>query len=306
MRVSTRGLLVAGLGGVLAATPLLAVQQSMLLRYQPRVGRIVRTVAWTDVAMTIGDLPVGEAAPPGDTLRLDVELLQGVTERVLERRGTAYVVQRTLDSVRTRMRAMGGAWRDVEGDSAVRPVARLLLTERLQIEDFTLTAGDTTAPAVEWLRNPAGTFELSFPEEPVTVGQSWTTDLVFPLTTAVEFAEIGTDVAEGAELVAQVTATLDSVVPRTTDTLAYVRVAGSFLPLTVSEAAEIAVGIMTIRGAFASTLIWSSGWAAWVSGAARARVTMRMESAATDVAGEPVPGGFELRMDMRSRFQVRP
>jgi hypothetical protein len=303
MRADTKTVLLAAAGAVLLGAVPAAAQQTIQLRYRPEVGRTVRTVSWHEIAMTIGDLPVpGDA--DSDTLRLDVEMLQSVTERVREGLGGRYVVERWIDSTRSRMRAMSGSWRDVDLDSLGVGAAHLEINERFQVQEFGLTRGDTAGPVTEWLRNPAGTFELSFPEAAVAVGDSWSTELVMPLTTAgVELEEPGADVAKGAELVARVNVTLDSLVIRGVDTLAYLRARGSFLPLSVSQAAEVSEGSASIRGAFAGNLIWSTGWDAWVSGAARARFTVRVEVSGTEQVGGP---GFEMRVLADARWQVRP
>lgn len=298
-------MLLAFVGAALIGAGAAEAQQTIRLRYTPQAGRSVRTVSWTDLSMTFGDLPGAGEAATADTLRIDVEMVQSVTERVLNAEAGRFVVQRTIDSTRSRMRAMAGPWQDVPVDSAALPVARLVVSDRLQIEDFTLTRGDSAAPSAEWLRNPAGTFELTLPESAVAVGESWTTDLVFPLPgSGAALAQAGAEeVAAGAELVARVTVTLDSLVTRGTDTLAYTLVQGSFLPLMLSEAAEVAEGTASIRGAFGGTLIWSTGWDAWVSGAARAVLTVQIEMTGTEDAPA---AGVEVRVNSETRFQVRP
>lgn len=303
MRADTTALLLAMLGTAVGGTPLLEAQQAIELRYGPAVGRTLRTLAWHDVALTIGDLPEPGATLSADTLRIDVEMLQSISERVAEA-GGGFVIERWIDSTTGRVREMSGAWNDLRADPASLPAARVELTDRLQVEAFTVTRGETGSAAAQWLRNPAGTFELVFPEAPVSVGGSWTTELVMPLPTGEqELDEVGAELTEGAELVARVDVTLDSVVARGTDTLAYLRLRGRFLPLTVSEAAEVAEGRASIRGAIAGNLIWSTGWDAWVSGAARSRFTVRVEV----TGAEAIPAaGFQMQVVSDTRFQVRP
>lgn len=305
MRRDRKAMLLACAAAALLGTAAAEAQQTIRLRYSPQAGRSVRTVSWTDLSMTFGDLPGTAEAAPADTLRIDLEMVQSVTERVMNAEAGRFVVERTIDSTRSRMRAMAGPWQDVPIDSAALPMARIVVTDRLQIEQFALTQGDSAAPSAEWLRNPAGSFELTLPEDAVAVGESWTTDLVFPLPgNRAALAEAGADaVATGVELVARVTVTLDSLVTRGTDTLAFTRVQGSFLPLTLSEAAEVADGTASIRGAFGGSLIWSTGWDAWVSGAARARLTVQIEMAGTE---ETPAAGVQVRVDSETRFQVRP
>lgn len=284
------------------AGPAMAQAQQMQLRYAPSAGRLLRTITWTDVAATIRDLPQAGQPPSGDTLHIDVSLLQSISERALAREGNAWQVERTLDSARGRMRAMAGSWRDLAADTS-RPNARMLVSDRFQVSRFSMV-GDTASSSVrEWLRNPAGGFELTFPEGPVSVGSSWNSDLVFALANGVDLSQAGAQAAEGAELVAHVSMTLDSVVPRTGDTLAYLRVQGAFVPTTLSQAPEVGRGTASISGGFAGTMIWSTGWDAWVSGATRAQSVVRFDAVALE---EGVQAGFELRMDVTSRFQVRP
>ena len=279
--------------------------QAIELRYRPAIGRNLRTVSWHEVAVTVGDLPSAPGGMAGDTLRLDVEVLQSIAERVVGSQGGRYAVERAVDSTRGRSRAMSGSWRDLEfGDSAGPPAARMRITERLQIEDFVMTTGDTASPSVQWLRNPGGMFELTFPETRVSAGDSWTTEVVFPLTLSMAgIDEPGAEIVEGAALVSRATLTLDSVVARGTDTLAFLQMRGTFLPLSVSPAAETAEAQASVSGGIAGYLLWSTGWDAWVSGTARTQITVRTR---LGPAEQGPPEGFEMRVRQDTRFQVRP
>lgn len=278
-------------------------RQPLALRYAPAPGRVVRTVSWTATAVTIGDVTVAGQPPAGDTLRLDAEAVQSVTERVVEARQHGWLVERVLDSTRARARAMGGAWRDVAFDT-LRPTARMTISDRLQIDDFALVQPDSVSPATrEWLRNPAGTFEFAFPERAVHVGEGWATELIFPMATTLDLEEVGASLPRDAQLVARVTVTLDSIVARSSDTLAYLRLQGNFVPTTLTQAAEAGAGTAAVRGGVAGNLIWSTGWDAWVSGATRAVLNVRFDAAALE---EGVQAGFQMRLDASTRFQVRP
>lgn len=292
----------------LAATALVparaAAQDSLLLRYRPFPGAVVHSLVWTDVTMTITDMSgaVGEIGV-ADSLTLETAMRHSITERVREATEGRYVVERTLDSARLRMRALGGAWAERRTDELVRRTARIVLNSRLQAGDFQLVDRQGAPPlAVDALRTPAGGYEFGFPEAPIVTGETWTAELIYPFNNPIELEGAASTLVQNAELIARATVVLDSVVPRPSDTLAYLRLSGNFLPLTIPASPATGRGPTDVTGALAGRLIWSSGWNAFVSGAARAVIMVQ----AAPGGGEVGQGGTRMRFDATSRFRVRP
>lgn len=274
-------------------------QQSILLRYHPHPRAQMQTLVWSDLTSTISE--EGSA----DSIAIEAGGLQSITQRLLEVRGAFYLIEVTIDSTRARMRPLGGAWSDLD-HPAQQVAARFLVDDRFRISDVEAVGEDTALLAeIQTMGGLAPGFEFVLPEEPIAVGESWTADVVFPLSTSsgLEGEEgVAESLPQEAEIIARSTFTLDSLVLRPTDTLAYVRMQGNFLPTTVTEAGEEAGGALDITGAFGGSMIWSTGWDAFVSGAVRTRATMRFQ------LGTPEGGGVTmmLSLDASSRFQVRP
>lgn len=272
-------------------------QQSILLRYHPQPNIRVQTLTRSQITLTIVE-GTGETVDP-DSLTIESSSLQSVTQRVHEVRGTQYILEVRVDSTRARMRPVGAAWQDIP-DPGMRS-ARLVLDDRMRIAEVEVAAADSASADAQEFHGLAGGLELVFPEDPVAPGESWTADLVFSLK-GLEGLEEETGFQEEPELIARSIVTLDSIVVRTSDTLSYLEVRGSFLPTMLTEAAEAAAGSVSVSGGFAGTVIWSTGWNAYVSGASRTLVTLVTRGRAGEVGNTTVT----LRLDITERFQVRP
>jgi hypothetical protein len=110
---------------------------------------------------------------------------------------------------------------------------------------------------------------FAFPAVPVRVGETFATGGQVAARVRVA-AETGLAIDE--TLRADVALTLDSVVAVQSDTLAYLRFGGTFPATTRASEDETGSREETFSGGFAGQLIWSQGWSAFVSGAARVRV----------------------------------
>jgi hypothetical protein len=291
---------------LLALVPRGAAQQSVTLRYEPTVGQQAHTLWWVETAATIRD--VVESA---DSIALEIRGQQSITHRVLSVEGRVRTLEVTFDSARPRMRPAGGAWSAADLPIAGSAVG-LRVDDRYRVLAVDTAFRDSVPDAAQRaLRGFATRFEFAFPEEPVTVGAPWTADVVYPLVKPAGLDNepvLAGRVAELSELVARTTFVLDSLVDRGVDSLAFLTVQGSFVPETVAAAPETGVGeTTTIRGAFAGSLVWSTGWDAFVTGAVRTRATFTMVERSTSEAGEPEvgPSGIILTLDTTSRFQVR-
>ncbi len=278
-------------------------QDSLLLRYRPLPGAVVHLLASTDVTMAIRDVS-GAATEAGvpDSITLETTMRQSLTERVRQAAEGRYLLERTLDSTRLRLRAMAGAWSERPMDAARGRTARVVMNSRLQMGDFQLVDGDgAPAVATNALRAGATGYELGFPDEPVAAGQSWTAEVIYPFANPIELEGAARALVANAELIARATVILDSLVARPSDTLAYLRMSGTFLPLTIPASPESGRGATDVTGALAGRLIWSTGWNAFVSGASRAVIVV--QSSTGDSTGQPAT---RLRFDATSRFRVRP
>ncbi|MFQ6045039.1 MAG: hypothetical protein ACE5PT_01600 [Gemmatimonadales bacterium] len=335
-------LLTATLCGVTTLLAAPAASQEILLRYEPRERMVVRTTSETDidVKMALGGL-IGMIAAMGEGLAQafgdtsDVEAMRDsieaamaqfsedsmtvqmrmqlhLTELVIEARDGKYVVQRTIDSAMARIRAQDEGWENQDMGEAWPQSARLVVDDRLRVSDFQLLTADTAARNLpDFLRSPHGGFALTLPEGPVSPGTTWRADVTFPFNLG-ETMGAGAGQEEGppspierAELVSQARITLDSVLVRGPDTLAYLRARGEFEPVTETRQNEMGEGTATLSGAFAGVFVWSTAWSTFVSGSSRAQLVMDAQFG----AGEEEPGagfGMGMRFTVTNRFQVRP
>lgn len=281
-----------------------SAQQSISLRYQPQPRTRLHTLWWSDLTSTIREGAPG--VPALDSITVEATTLHSYTTTVVGTRITSAVLQITHDSTRARSRVPGGPWRVLDEERARSSTARVVVDDRLRVTDVEVMEGDSlTNRELQHYRAFASGLEFSLPEEPVTEGDTWTADIVVALTRPLGLE--GEGVLEGMpeepEVLARSTITLDSVVARSTDTLAYLRVQGSFLPDRPAAAEGAAEPVAGITGAFGGSFIWSTGWNAFVSGALRTRATLTMERS-EEVAQTVVE--VTLSMDHSTRFQVRP
>ncbi|MGD2134899.1 MAG: hypothetical protein PVF27_02015 [Gemmatimonadales bacterium] len=286
---------------VAMATPAVHAQESLQLRYRPHQGSRLHTLVWSEGTLAFGEgLP---RQPLSDSVLIEVNGLESLTQIARGREGTGYLVEVRLDSARTRMRPEGGAWKFV-GDSARSAAALFVYDDRLRVQAVRGLDGDSVpADAIRDLRSVMPGFEAALPAPVVAVGQRWSSDIVFPLAEliAVDQEDLPAGVAAGTEFVIRATYTMDSLVNRGADTLAFVSVHGQFMPMTVTAAEESGTNDIQVSGAFGGRLIWSTGWSGYVSGAVRTRANMALQ-VDLEAAGAT---GVIMRLDVTQRFQIR-
>jgi hypothetical protein len=295
-----RELMMAAIAGTLLTQ--VAPAQEVSLRYRPaRVGVQYRVITWSEATTIIDETET----PTSGAITLELSAIAGTTQRLAATQGGRYLIQVTRDSVRGRMRPAGGVWRDLADTARRSRVARVTVDERLAIRGVAAAADEMVEPrALRWARGLVGGYELVLPEAPVAVGATWNADVTFPLDPAVvPAAEIDVDPALAAEayLTAHATFTADSIVPRGADTLVYATLSGQLAPLTLASPAEVSRGSLTVTGALGGTLIWSTGWRAFVAGALRTITTTRL--VAPGIETQPT---LFIRADVSQRFQLRP
>lgn len=255
---------IAGWGVILLAVALpapLPAQQPSHLRYVPRQGELLRTLLGARGTIVFREIVAGQPGP--DSIVGEMNRLASVTQRVLETAGPLRVLEVRYDSLRIRSRLLGQAWKENVLPDSLKGPYRVPIDEQFRW-------GSDGNGALEALPDWLG---VQFPEEAISLGGSWTYPSVFRLPEELgQLLEIGIT----APLEGSTSVTLDSIVPRSTDTLMYFTIERALGPLILpavdaGDSAEIAV-----VGASAGTLIWSSGWQAFVSGASQTRVGGRL------------------------------
>ena len=323
---------------ILAAAVLLrpstaAAQNGILLRYQPHERLVIHTTSSTtgDVRFALGGLVEmfaaigqGMAEAFGDTsgisvrdsleaavkqagtdsMRIEMDLQQYFTEQVLARSGDETTVFRTVDSTTLRTRADKG-WQTTDPDELPTTSAQAIIDSRLRISDFRLVnARPSQQDMGTVLRAPYGMIEVHLPEQAVAPGQSWSSDIAFPLSTLSRMEAENSDpgLAPG-DIISHARFTLDSLVDRGLDTLAYIRLRGVFEPTEESEDSAGVSGTITTQGSIAGTLVWSTGWSAFVTGGWRTELTLDVSMTMMG-AKDPVTMGAQI--DLMNRFVVEP
>jgi hypothetical protein len=275
-----------------------------LLRYRPQQRTRLHTLWWSELTSSIREGAPG--VPALDSITVEATTLHSYTSTVVGTRITSAVLQISHDSTRARYRVPGGAWRDLPEVRGRTSSARVVADDRLRVSDVEVLTGDSlTNREVQQYRAFASGLEFALPEGPITGGDSWTSDIVVALTRplGLEGETVLETMPVEPEVLARSTITLDSLVVRPTDTLAYLRVQGSFLPTGPTEEEAPSAPFAGITGAFGGSYIWSTGWNAFVSGALRTRATLTMERSEEI---EQTVLEVTLSMDHSTRFQVRP
>jgi hypothetical protein len=147
--------------------------------------------------------------------------------------------------------------------------------------------------------------EFGLPEAAVTVGDTLTSDVVLRVSRPLGFGSetpVAANFSEQPEIVARTTLTLDSLSVRDRDTLAFLTIRGLFVATELDTSTEEIYAMVSVTGALGGSLIWSTGWNAFVSGAIRTRTTMTLERDPIEVDDV----AMTLLMDESTRFQVRP
>lgn len=300
MRRSRRLMLVV-VAGVMAGGPrVLDAQQSIRMRYTPVVGQRILTLWWFDVTSTVSD----EGAGGADDLTVESTGTRSLSHRVIDVQGDQRILEIRSDSMHVRTKLESGAWAVRPDSTGMSAGVRLTVDGRMRVLDVERLAGGATSARLVPFRAFSTGMEFALPESPVDVGQSWVSDVVLPLhePNGIEGeVEVSTWLQRVGDLVARSTFTLDSLVDRGTDTLAFLRVQGTFLPTTIASAVEAAEGRARVGGTFAGRMIWSTGWNAFVSGAVRTQVHV------ATFLGTPQDesSGVSATVDVTSRFQVR-
>lgn len=242
---------------VVVAGPLAA--QSVRLVYEPIDGTSFHRLfqVHTRLEVRAETLAVTETAEVG-----------GLHQTALRGSHNEPILHLSYDSLRVLVRTAGGPWRQGVGveDSAW---VQAVVDDRLAVRQ--MQEGGTPASGPRLLALATGVGGYRLPGAPVRRGDRWRSSAVVPVG----------DTTGGAPrpVTLDVITTVDSVVVRARDTLAYLSLDGR---VAGNRGADHAA----YRGGLRGQLVWSSGWAAFVSGATRLRLRVGAGAAPAQVLME--------------------
>jgi hypothetical protein len=232
-----------------------------------------------------------------DSTVVEFTSLGGITSRAIPMGGESFGLQVRYDSLRARYRVGTGTWTD--GQLAFNlPLEALFSTDRHLALGAPAYFGD--AAVGEGARSGTGRPHLVLPVTPVDVAGQWQSELHLPFASEVpgDGAGIVTATLSGPAV-----GSLDSLVIRGADTLAYLSARGQFTPATVTSTVMLGGGPATAElwGAFAGKFIWSTGWNAFVSVVLSVRVDQRFEAlVGSGVEDARVTTTFTTRVRVRT------
>lgn len=264
---------------VVGATPRLSGQE-LRLRFTPPDGMRVHRLFQVHASVTQTD--------PERVRRGEVAYLGGMSQiATLGAGGT--VLHLSFDSITVLSRPDGGPWQEAPVTEADTRWTQARFDERLRLVHVTPAEGWQTDLLTTLVTGAPG---LELPGEPVGVHSRWRTEARVEVG-----GPAGSSDAPSATPAVRVPmlVTVDSIVTRTRDTLAYVSFVGA---LTRAERSidSAAVGYeATIDGA----AVWSSAWRNFVSAAVRTRM-----SATPRGSRDRVPAGLVIERTIRA--SVRP
>jgi len=285
------------LGAVAAAAVgagTLAAQQPVLVQFGARAGTSVRAITSARGTMVFHE--INEAGQRiGDSVVGELTALASVTHRVVAVQGSHYVVEVRYDSLRTRARLAGQNWTEDLVSGTGQDAARVTVDTRMRLAEGPTGDLPTDPVANQGLATWRG---VELPDRPVTPGETWTVNAVYRLP-----AQLGQllDITIRDSLVAPATVRLDSVTVRPADSLMYVTVQQTLPPMMLPAVDAGDSATVELVGSQAASLVWSTGWNAYVSGASQAKLVGRLQS--RNAAGTPRMA--EIHWTLSTRLQVR-
>ncbi|MGD2134900.1 MAG: hypothetical protein PVF27_02020 [Gemmatimonadales bacterium] len=254
----------------LASAPSLTAQQ-VTLRFRPVDAMRIRRVFQVHTRVAQSGVPSASR---------ELAFLGGMTQVVTAGPGGDPVVHLSFDSLRTRTRAGRGPWRESPTAGGDTLWAQVRYDERMRVDRST-RPGQGSADLLTTL--VTGLPGFAHPSDPVAPAASWRVHV--PVGTAAD------EPAAGRALRVPTTITLDSVVVRARDTLAYLSVAGALSPtVRASRSGQVRVAA-TVGGA----LVWSTAWGNMVSAAVRLSI-----ATAPVPPGDPATGALTWERTIRT------
>lgn len=202
----------------------------------------------------------------------------------------------TYDSLRLRTRDTAAGWREFTVPDAPSAWAQVHVDDRLRVTSVRRNQPTTG------LTDPVGILTgipgMLLPDVPLRVGGGWSTEIRGSVTGGLS---AGDDLPEIPTLTVVLELVLDSAQARTRDTLAYLTLSGEIQPTSIVKVTGDDPGRFDLSGHINGSLVWSSGWSLFVSGATRVRVDI--VRADTETKGEVADG---VTMVKTTRYQVQP
>ncbi len=231
-----------------------------------------------------------------DSTTAEVSSRASITRRTAALETGGYAVRVSYDSVTAQSRISedvrdlplpwdGGLWADYVADR------RMV---------FTGPTGSNDSAAVSIVRAAAASPHLVLPQGGLVPGDEWSSEISMPFA-----MELPSDspVIIAVDLSATVAGRLDSLLARGADTLAFISLRGNYSPTTLDTDYQLGGGPARVEfwGNFAGSMIWSTGWNAFVSGVVSARINQRLEAV-------PGSGVEDARVfaTVTTRIRVRP
>ena len=264
------------------------------LAYAPRVGALVRTITRSNGTIALRALDAA-VQPVGDSVTGEMRSWAGITRRILEGTDTTRVVEVSYDSLKTQSRLAGQQWK--ESALAAADQAALSLTLDDQLHSLAGGSGGLAADPVAG-GGIASWRGVALPGHPVSPGAMWVVQTGYHLPT-----QLGDllDVSVHDSIIANATVQLDSVVPQVRDTLMYLTVRETLGPINLPATDAGTAATVELAGSQAATLVWSTGWNAFGSGASQARVVGRLRSVAADGTAR----ASQITWNISTTLQVR-
>lgn len=288
-REVSRALLAASL-----VTLPLRAQEPVTLRYAPRIGAMVRTITRSSGTIALRALDAA-AEPVGDSVMGEMRSWGGITRRVLTGTDTTRMLEVSYDSLKTQARLAGQQWKETALSEADKVALSVTLDDQLRP-----IAGSGGGLAADPVANGgiASWRGVPLPGHPVSPGAMWVVQTGYHLPT-----QLGDllDVSVRDSIVANATVRLDSVVPQAEDTLMYLTVRETLGPITLPATDAGTPATIELAGSQAATLVWSTVWNAFVSGASQARVVGRLRS----VSAGGTPRASAITWNVSTQLQVR-